>query len=124
MSNHGTTVVSTEHPGGEYPGVWKKTGTRRGIGTACVDGVRHKLKGEVACHIRIAEHDSLLALAARIETTTSPVDSYLFCVNFFSSDTVSACRPLRRRAASTLRPPLVDMRAMKPNRRLRGIRFG
>jgi hypothetical protein len=49
---------------------------------------------------------------------------YLFCVNFFSSATVSACRPLRRRAFMTLRPPLVDMRARKPNLRMRLMRFG
>ncbi len=49
---------------------------------------------------------------------------YLFWVNFFSSDTVSACRPLSRRAASTRRPPLELIRRMKPKRRLRGMRFG
>src|SRR5690606_902072 len=49
---------------------------------------------------------------------------YLFCVNFFSSATVSACRPLRRRALRTLRPPLVDMRARKPNLRMRLMRLG
>lgn len=68
--------------------------------------------------------DSLLAMVARIGGEGSPGDPYLFCVNLPSFDTVNACRPFRRRAASTRRPPLVDMRARKPKRRNRGMRFG
>ena len=81
-------------------------------------------KGEVARHVRwtglVTGSSPFSEEAAR----KSPGASYLFCVNFFSSDTVSACRPLSRRAASTRRPPLVDIRAMNPYRRLRGMRFG
>ncbi len=49
---------------------------------------------------------------------------YLFCVNLPSSDTVNLERPFLRRAASTLRPPLLAIRLRKPCSRRRGIRFG
>lgn len=75
------------------------------------------------CRARLAG-DRLLALDERIGGEDSPGDPYLFCVNLPSLDTVSACRPLWRRAASTRRPPLVAMRARKPKRRNRGMRFG
>lgn len=54
----------------------------------------------------------------------APEKSYLFCVNFFSSETVSLWRPLRRRAARTARPVREAIRSRKPCFRLRGMRLG
>ena len=98
------------------------------------DEASPRLRTRQLPHVGLSRHPSLSGKGL-IDSRAGPpraarpmADSfggdYLFCVNFFSSETVNYQRPLRRRAATTARPPRLAMRLRKPCSRLRGIRFG
>ena len=83
---------------------------------AYLDGILEKLEPEQKIrHTRIAKFGKIKKgqLPAEPACRSLPATNYAY-LNVDSSDTVSFLRPFARRAASTLRPLAVAIRARKP----------